>query len=308
MIYQNKKNKIQFFTFYQDDSTIDQVLLRNMVCAYFFKKELPILSALRLIPVDQILDIVENIDSYPIKKLNEVLVRIIFKDIEPTPLFNFRQEIQKVNSLVKLVSFKKLIFKKMMFGRVHALKKVKELRDLVEKVNKNNQALKASESFQNLDLLPPENSNENDSVSQESQNEALREKFNSVKHFMKDNSNFLVFFIDKGFMIVLREISNMKSHLDIYKNLVKMVPEPTLEKMVEAFILCLKGRHSSFNKTINTHLTDPGNKDANQVQNFMKFLRSSQEFGENRACSSSGFSFGMEVMSEKSSSFFNFDA
>ena len=287
---------------------IDRIILRNIVCAYFHNNDLPILSALRLVPVDQILDIAENFDSYPFLKLNEVLVRIIFKDIEPTPLFSFREEMKKVKSLVKLVSFKKLIFKKMMTGRVHALKKIKKLRDIAEKVKKK-LAMKASKIENNLESQPEGMINENrtEPSDQNQNNQNTNPPMSQIQTFMKNNSHLLVFFIDKAFILVLREISNMKSNLDVYKNIIKMISDETLEKMVMAFLNALHGKQPTALKIIGNNLVDPGNKDRNQIKDFVNFLKISQEFGGSQAHSTSDFSFGMDMMSEKSSSLFNFN-
>ena len=280
-----------------------------MVCAYFDSKDIPILSALRLIPVDQILDIVENIDLYPIQKLNEVLVRVIFKDLEPTPVFSFREEMKKVKSLVKLVSFKKLIFKKMMSGRVHAVKTIKKLRDIAEKIRKDQQALKASILRKNSSEPQSEGVfNENDDQTQKFQNNPKIQRYGPARNFMINNSNIFVFFIDKGFMFVMREISDMRSHLDIYKNLDKMISEEALENMLKVFLLGLSGKKPLLFRGVRPQLVDPGNKDQHQMNSFFNFLKSSKEIGEEQAGSSGDFSFMMDMMSEKSSSLFNFDS
>ena len=309
---------------------VDQVILRNMICAYFHKKDLPILSTLRLIPVEQILDVAENHNSYPILKLNEVLVRIIFKEIEPKPLFSFREEIKKIKSLVKLVSFKRMIFKKMMVGRIHAMRKIKKLRNILERVKKE-EAVKVSKKTQSVD---PQSTNLNDQEKPSQpptipstgpskkailnlptnspfgpnllnqSKKILMNKMHDVKNFMEENSNILVIFLDQVFIIVLREIQDMNSHLDIYRNLIKSVSEETLELMIKAFLQMQKGKQPAVLKLIGNHLKDPANKNPNQVKDFMQFIKSSQHFGESQD-SSSDYSFGMDMMSESSSSFSN---
>ena len=275
-----------------------------MICAYFHKKDLPILSILRLIPVDQILDIAENIDSYPILKLNEVFMKIIFKEIEPNPLFNFRDEIQKVNEFNKLLSFKKLVVKKFVFGRVHAIRKIKKLRNILERLKKE-EAVKSSQEKQSLGGLN-QSQGKTEAKSGEGQT-----KLNMVAHvplareFVKTHSNLLVILQDKVFILVLREIYNMNANVEIYRNLTNILPDKSIELLAKVMFRSRKGNAPFLYKMLSTHSNEEG-KESKHIVDFLKFMGSSRSIGDNHS-TGTDFSFEADMISEKSMSLLNFD-
>ena len=229
-----------------------------MICAYFYKKDLPILSTLRLIPVEQILDIAENLDSYPIQKLNEVLLKIIFRNLEPDPSFNFWEEIQKVNKVKKLLSFKKLVVKKFMFGRVHAIRKIKKLKILLEKLKKEEvlkEAYKPSQSQEDPNNLEPQSVKNSQ---EEQKNLDMAAHVPQATEFLKLHSNLIVIFQDKVFMLVLREIYNMNANVEIFRNLTNILPDKTLEMVAKIWFGSRKGNDPFIYKMLSSHLNEGG--------------------------------------------------
>ena len=281
-----------------------------MICAYFHKQELPLLTSVRLIPVDQILFIAENIDSLPILKLNEVLLRVLFKDLQPTPLFNIREEIQKVSTLTKVISFKKIHIKKFIFGIVHTTKKVKRFRKCLERLKKED-AIKAQKNEVNSLKNEQDSVKHSDAFSAVSEQSIYRRaNLPATMRYIKESSHIFVILQDKVFMLVLREIYNMHTNVEIYRNLVNAVPEHSLELMARSFMETRKGSPSVIFGQLGGEFNMSGGDQTGSVAGFLKLLGSSNSLGDDNQSSKSedlDFSFGMEAMSEKSSSLFNFE-
>ena len=237
-------------------------------------------------------------ESLNIQKVNEVFLRVIFEKIKPDSSFDFLAEIDGIQQVKTLLSFKKIHLKKTLLGRIHLVTKVDRVKKYLAEMQKPS----------------------------ETTGKAIGEEWASEESITSLNLKYrklILIHQDKTFGMSMREIIDHKVINKVMVDLMDQFPESDVKK----FVYLMGTRKLTKSKIINDTLKvanggsqkgsfygpspAPGREKAYPSQgvvNFLKFLSEKDNSlnSDDNTSQMSDFSFGMSQLSAGSLSFLNF--
>ena len=162
---------------------------------------MPPFETYKLIPLSQIMWIIDNPKTIDIEKCVEVFLRIVFRKLKPTPEFSFEKEIAKIEVCSKFNSFKKLYVKKLYYS----VGCIKCQSDSIQKEQKN---------INVIDMLQKE----------------------SIEKIHSEYFPYLTLFHDKLIILTMKEIVEMMKMVRVSKRFFDSLPKKDFKKIT--WLLC----------------------------------------------------------------------
>ena len=242
---------------------------------------------LKAIPLNQVLNLSNNISTFPIQYINEVLLKVLFQKIQPNQKFSFVEEIKTVSfsGPTKLNNFKKIHFKKLMISRLQTISKVKRIREAFEELKFKTHQLDTKDTEGKV-------------------------KFEMTKENLKRYAFVVAYVKDMICMTILREILDMKILLDIHCTQVELMDKSDMKFLA---LKWFSGARLNFPDTSRSDKTSDSSKNLDPkftaLNKFVKILENHNQDQVNNCDNrshNSDFSLKFNKLRRLSSEFFDY--